>query len=140
MATFLLNCIGKVTLSLSVCHCPFCLSTQNRPCFDIVLTKGKEILCGCPYCPTFPRSTLVPLSYPFVLPSTIDENYWVITLIYKKYGNLPLCLENYALFSLAPTFTIIFYTYPLKYIIYVGESSRDIFSNYHGTLIHIYMH
>ena len=29
---------------------------------------------------------------------SIDENYRVITLILKKNGNLPLCLENYALF------------------------------------------
>ena len=32
--------------------------------------------------------------------SCIDENYRVITLILKKYGNLPLCLKNYTLFSL----------------------------------------
>ena len=42
----------------------------------------------------------------------INENYRVITLILKKYGNLPLCLENYALFSLPPIFTTILYTYP----------------------------
>ena len=33
---------------------------------------------------------------------TIDVNYRVITLILKKYGNLPLCSVNYALFSLHP--------------------------------------
>ena len=32
----------------------------------------------------------------------IDKNYQVITFIFKTYGNLPLCLENYALFSLPP--------------------------------------
>ena len=32
----------------------------------------------------------------------IDGNYRVITLIFTKYGDLPLCLENYALFSLPP--------------------------------------
>ena len=26
----------------------------------------------------------------------IDVNYWVITLILKKYGNLPFFLENFA--------------------------------------------
>ena len=31
---------------------------------------------------------------------------------FEKYGNLPLCLENYALFSLPPIFTDILYTYP----------------------------
>ena len=36
------------------------------------------------------------------LPPGIDGNYRVITLIFTKYGNLPLCLENYALFSLPP--------------------------------------
>ena len=41
----------------------------------------------------------------------IDGNYRVITLIIKKYGNLPLCLENYALFLLSQ-----FY----KYFIYIS--------------------
>ena len=68
---------------------------------------------------------------------TIDENYRVITLILKKYGNLPLYLENYALFSLPPIFTTILYTYPLRYIIYLGEPSGNIISNCHGTFIHI---
>ena len=72
--------------------------------------------------------------------STIGENYWVITLILEKYGNLPLCLENYALFSLPPIFTTILYTYPLRYIIYLGKPSGNIISNYHGTSIHIFMH
>ena len=36
----------------------------------------------------------------------IDGNYRVITLILKKYGNLPLCLENYALFWITPIFQI----------------------------------
>ena len=70
----------------------------------------------------------------------IDENYRVITLIFKKYGNSPLYLENYALFSLPPIFTNILYTYPLSYIIYLGEPSGNIILNYHGTFIHIYMH
>ena len=37
---------------------------------------------------------------------SIDGNYRVITLIFKKYDNLPLCLENYALFSLPPILQI----------------------------------
>ena len=69
----------------------------------------------------------------------IDENYRAITLILKKYGNLPLYLENYALFSLPPIFTTILYTYPLSYIIYLGEPLGSIISNYHGTFIHIFM-
>ena len=71
---------------------------------------------------------------------TIDENYRVITLIFKKYGNLPLCMENYALFSLPPIFTNILYTYPLRYITYLEEPSGNTISNYHGKFIHIYMH
>ena len=71
---------------------------------------------------------------------SIDENYRVITLILKKYGNLPLCLENYALFSLPPIFTTILYTYPLRYIIYLEEPLGNIIKNYHGTFIHIFMH
>ena len=49
------------------------------------------------------KSTIAPVQ-------AIDGNYRVITLIFKKYGNLPLCLENYALFSLHPIFTNILYT------------------------------
>ena len=56
----------------------------------------------------------------------IDENYRVITLILKKYSNLPLCLENYALFLLPLIFTTILYTYPLRYIIYLWEPSGNI--------------
>ena len=70
----------------------------------------------------------------------IDENYRVITLIFKKYGNLPLCLENCALFSLPLIFTNILYTYSLRYIIYLGEPSGNIILNYRVTFIHIYMH
>ena len=51
--------------------------------------------------------------------TTIDENYWVITRILKKYGNLPLCLENCALFSLPLIFTSTLYTYPLRYVIFL---------------------
>ena len=40
---------------------------------------------------------------------TIDGNYRVINLIFKKYGNLPLCLEKCALFSLPPIYTNISY-------------------------------
>ena len=72
--------------------------------------------------------------------ATADVNYRSITLILEKYGNLPLCLEKYALFSLPPNFTTILYTYPLSYIIYLGEPSGNIISNYHGTFIHIFMH
>ena len=70
----------------------------------------------------------------------IDDNFRVITLILEKYGNLPLCLENYALFLLPLIFTNILYTYTLRYIIYLGEPPGNIISNYHGTFIHIYMH
>ena len=70
--------------------------------------------------------------------ATVDGNYWVITLIFKEYGNLPLCLENYVLFQLPPIYTKKLYT--LRYIIYLGEPSGNIISNYHGTFIHIYMH
>ena len=59
---------------------------------------------------------------------------------FKKYGNSPLYLENYALFLLPPIFTNILYTYPLSYMIYLGEPSGNIILNYHGTFIHIYMH
>ena len=38
---------------------------------------------------------------------------------FRKCGNLPLCLENYALFSLPPIFTNNLYTYTLRYIIYL---------------------
>ena len=71
---------------------------------------------------------------------SIDGIYRVITLILKKYGNLPLCLDNYALFSLPPIFRNILYTYTLRYIIYLLEPSDNIISNYHGTFIHIFMH
>ena len=71
---------------------------------------------------------------------SIDGNYRAITLILKKYGNLPLCLENYALFLLPPIFTNILYTYTLRYIIYIGEPSGNIISNCHGTFIHILLH
>ena len=57
----------------------------------------------------------------------------------QKYGNLPLCLENYELFSLLPIFTKI-YIYTLRYIIYLGEPSVNIISTYQGTFIHIFMH
>ena len=70
----------------------------------------------------------------------IDENYRVTTLIFKKYGILPLCLENYALFLLPPIFTKQLYTYTLSVIIYLGETSCNIILNYHGTFIHIFMH
>ena len=70
----------------------------------------------------------------------IDGNYRVITLIFKKYGNLPLCLENYALFLLPPIFTTILYTYIFRYMINLGEPSGNILSNYHGTFLHIFMH
>ena len=71
---------------------------------------------------------------------SVDVKYQVITLILKKYGNLPLCLENYALFSLPTIFTTILYAYPLRHIIYLGEPSGNIILNYHGTFIHIFMH
>ena len=59
---------------------------------------------------------------------------------FQKYGNLPLYLDNYALFSLPPIFTNNLYTYTLRYIIYIVEPSGNIISNYHGTFIHIFMH
>ena len=61
-------------------------------------------------------------------PGAIDENHQVITLILKKYVNLPLYLENYALFLLPPIFANILYTYPLMYIIHLGEPSGNIVS------------
>ena len=70
----------------------------------------------------------------------IYDNYRLITLIFKKCGNLSLCLENCALFSLLLIFTTILYKYPLRYIIYLGEPSGNIISNYHDTFIHIYMY
>ena len=54
------------------------------------------------------------------LAGAIYENYRVITAIFEKCGHLPLCLENYALFSLPPIFTTILYTYPLRCIMYLG--------------------
>ena len=71
---------------------------------------------------------------------TIGMNYWLIALIFKKCANLPLCLENYALFSLPPIFTKTLYTYTLSNIFYLGEPSGNIISNYHGTSIHIFMY
>ena len=59
---------------------------------------------------------------------------------FEKYVNLPLCLENYAIFSLPPIFTTILYTYPLIYITYLEEPSGNIISNDHGIFIQIYMH
>ena len=70
----------------------------------------------------------------------IDGNYRVITPIFTKYGTLPLCLENYALFSLPKNFTDNFYTYTLSNTLYLGETSGDKISNYHGIFIHIFMH
>ena len=55
----------------------------------------------------------------------IDGNYLVITPIFKKYGNLPLYLENYALFSLTLIFKNNLYTYTLRNIIYLGEPSGN---------------
>ena len=61
-----------------------------------------------------PLAPLLVLPFPSIAQNIlsmvhgIDENYRVITLILKKYGSLPLCLENYALFSL-PQFLQIFY-------------------------------
>ena len=71
---------------------------------------------------------------------SIEGGYRVITLIFKKYGNLPLCLENYALFSLPLIYKNILYTYPLRYIIYLGEPSGNTIWNYHSTFIQIFMH
>ena len=70
----------------------------------------------------------------------IDGNYWVITLIFKKYCNLSICLKNCALFSLPTIFTNNLYTYTLIYIIYPVEPSGNIISNYHGAFIHISIH
>ena len=70
----------------------------------------------------------------------MDGNYRVITLIFKKYGNLRLSLEKYALFLLPPIFTNILYKNPLRYKIHLGKLSGNIISNYHGTFVHIYKH
>ena len=69
-------------------------------------------------------------AFMFPLPA-IDSNYRVITLVFTKYGELPLCLDNYALFSLPLIFT--------KQL-YLVEPSGNIISNYHGTFIQIFMH
>ena len=71
-----------------------------------------------------------------VLPD-VDRNYRRITLIFKKYGDYPLCLEKYALFSLPPIFTNNLFTYTLRYIIYLGQPS----GNFNFKLPwHIYTH
>ena len=44
---------------------------------------------------------------------------------FQKNGNLSLCLENYALFSLPPIFTNNLYTYTLSYTIYLREPSDN---------------
>ena len=80
------------------------------------------------------------LKYRERIVESIDNNYRVITRIFNKYGNLPLCLENYALLSLPPIFTKHLYTYILSNILFLGEPSGDIISNYHGTLINIFMY
>ena len=80
------------------------------------------------------------INFGLFVSGSIDETYWVITLMFKKYGNLTLCLENYALFSLPPIFTNILYTYPLSHIIHIGEPLGSIISNDHCICIHIYMH
>ena len=41
---------------------------------------------------------------------------------------------------LTPDFPTILYRYSLKYIIYLGEPSGNIISNYHVTFIHIFIH
>ena len=41
----------------------------------------------------------------FYVARSIDWNYRLITLLFKKYGDLSLCLENYALLSLPQIFT-----------------------------------
>ena len=67
----------------------------------------------------------------------IDENYRVINIIFKIYGNLPLCLDNYALFLLPPIFKNKLYTYTFRNIIYLGEPS----GNFNLKLTwHIYTH
>ena len=81
----------------------------------------------------------VPGSVIFIIVAVyIDGNYRVITLIFTKYGNLPLYLENYALFSLPPIFTKGLYIYTLSYMIYLRETSGNIISNYHDTHTHIH--
>ena len=70
----------------------------------------------------------------------IEESYRVINLISKKYGNLPLCLKNHALFLLPPIFTRKLYTYKYSYIIYLGEPPGYIILNEHVTFIHILIH
>ena len=56
---------------------------------------------------------------------------------FQKNGNLPLCLENYALLLLPPIFTNGLYTCTLRYIIYIGEP----LGNFNFKLTwHIYTH
>ena len=45
---------------------------------------------------------------------------------FTKYGNLPLCVENYALFSLPLISTKHLYTYTLSNILYLREPSGNI--------------
>ena len=76
----------------------------------------------------------------WIISRGIYENYRVITLILEKYGNLPLCLENCALFLLPLIFTNILYPYALMHIIYLGEPTGNIISNDHGTFILLCMY
>ena len=54
--------------------------------------------------PTIWELNIVAIIY-FYVARSIDWNYRLITLLFKKYGDLSLCLENYALLSLPQIFT-----------------------------------
>ena len=64
---------------------------------------------------------------------SIDGNNQVITLILKKYGNLPLLFGELCIILVTPDF--------YKYFMFIHiRASGNIISNYHGTFMHIFMH
>ena len=74
--------------------------------------------------PLFSSDIMLTFMYSIVISMfdhthNIDGNYWVITPIFTKYGNLPLFLENYALFSLPQIITKLLYTYQLSNRLYL---------------------
>ena len=114
------------TLKLTLSHMNYVL-VETWESFKLSSTKITQ--------KDFKKTRLLPLSL-----SGIDGNYRVITFIFKKYGNLLLCLDNYALFSLPLLFTKKIYTYTLSNITYFVEHSGNTISNYYGTFVHIFMH
>ena len=77
-----------------------CCAVQNSARVD-----GAPLLaCGATACPCWRHRWELRGNYPY----------------FTKYGNLPLCLENCALFSLPLIFTKNIYTYTLSNILYLG--------------------